>query len=412
MIACGDDRTYRVPYSRRGSIFGPEEVDAVGRLLASSATLSGGEERERFEQEFAEYVGTRHAIAVSSCTLALEIATKLLRLQPGDEIVTAPQTYQATINYLLRHPGPVRFCDIDPNSENLDPERLAEKLNNRTRAIYVTHYGGFPAEMDAIVEIARDRGIVVIEDAAHAVGAEFYGRKAGSLADIGCFSFTSFKNMSTLGQGGMLTFDRDEWLEPIIRLRSLEPIGEAARRDVRFGSYRRPERDLNRHAKNAYDEDWIEIHEIGNNATLSEPAAAVGRVQLRRLDAMNDRRRTIASTLNRRLSAIQGLRVQEAPPYLKHVYHLYTFFVDRSSGVNRDLFGAALEDAGIEIHLRFFPLHLLPEWRLKGHAFGECPVAERVWFEDHMNLPIYPALDDEQVEYMASTIEHVFENFL
>jgi perosamine synthetase len=397
-------RTFAVPYSRRGSEFGEEEIEAVADLLRGDAPLAGGEQRELFEREFADYVGARHALALPNCTLALELVGRLLDLGPDDAVVTTPQTYQATSHHLLLHPGDVRFCDIDDNTLAIDAAALEGVLGTDTRAIFMTHHGGLMGDMDPIMELAESRGVTVVEDAAHALGSTYRGRRAGSTAHLSCFSFTSFKNMSSLGEGGMITFDEDGWLEPLTRLRSIEAVGSYVPREVSFGGRTTPDHDLNRHAGLAYTHDCTGITAVGSNGTMSEAAAAVGRIQLRRLGEANQRRAEIARHFDEAVGAIDGFRLQEVPEDRTHSHHLYTFFVGAEAGVERDELGAALEEEGVEIHLRYFPLHLLPEWRWRGHALGECPRAEQLFFEEHMNLPIYPAMHDAQVEHVVASL--------
>ena len=227
--------SYVVPRCGRGSVLGAEEAAALTELVNSATSLSAGTHRERFERRFAEYVGTRHALSVTSGTVALDLAMQLLDLAEGDEVITTPQTYQATVQPLLRTPARVRFCDVDPVSLNIDPARLAELITDRTRAIVLVHYGGWPAEMAEITALARPRGILVVEDCAHALGSGYHGRRPGSLGDIGCFSFHSSKNITTLGEGGMITFDRDDWAEWQALLSSDESAsGEPPESALRF----------------------------------------------------------------------------------------------------------------------------------------------------------------------------------
>jgi dTDP-4-amino-4,6-dideoxygalactose transaminase len=380
------------------------EIDAVVELISAGSTLSQGPWRDRFDQEFAELIGTRHAFSVTSGTVSLAFAVHLLDLRPGDEVIVTPQTYKATIQPLLDYQVNVRFCDIDDESMNISPAAFADLITPRTRALLLVHYGGLPADMDAIMAIARRHDIVVVEDCAHALGSVHHGRRPGALADIGCFSFHSSKNITTLGEGGMLTFSRDDWADRIARIRSNDADGvytpasglmdtTAARWAV--------------HSAEAYSRLCTEVRYAGSNATLNEAGAAVGLVQLSRLPELTERRRSIAARLDALLSRFPGVRVPRVPPDVQHAYHLYTFFVTPELGVGRDELLTRLEERGVQIQLRYLPLYLLPEWRHRGHGPGECPVAERLWFEQQVNLPCYPALTDEQVEHMLAAVDAV-----
>jgi perosamine synthetase len=391
---------YEVPYPTLGSRLGAEELDILGEVLSSGDGLSQGPWREKFERAFRDSIGVRHAFTVTSGTVALEIAIGLLDLRPGDEVIATPQTYHATVQPLVSRSVAVRFCDVDSNSLNLGVDRLAALITERTRAIVLVHYGGFPAPMREIMRLARDRGILVIEDCAHALGARYQGRRPGSLADIGCFSFHSSKAITTLGEGGMITFDRDDWAERVTRIRGNEC--DATYRDAPQGFTQVPKA---LYPGRAYSHDCRAIRHPGTNATMSEPAAAVGLAQLAKLPALTARRREIARVIDELLGGYDGIRVQRLPAGSVSGQHLYTCFVEPGGGLDRDALVAALEELGVEVWLRYFPLHLLPEWRSRGHRYGECPVAERLWFGSQLNLPCHPALSDAQVERLLTALQ-------
>ncbi|MBV7700849.1 DegT/DnrJ/EryC1/StrS family aminotransferase [Streptomyces sp. TRM70350] len=395
--------SYAVPAASRGSVLGREETEALAALLSSRAALSSGEQRERFEERFARHVGTRYALSVTSGTVALELALHLLDLREGDEVVATPQTYQATVQPLLGSPARVRFCDVDPDSLNVDPVRLAELVTDRTRAIVLVHYGGWPADMDRVMALARERGITVVEDCAHALGSSYRGRRPGSLGDLGCFSFHSSKNITSLGEGGMITFDREEWAPRLDRLRSNEPDGL-------YTGLPEPADGVPdllpwmKYSSSVYRTLCEGVRRPGTNATLSEAACAVGLVQLKRLEELVARRRAIAARLDAVLERHPQCRVPRPGAGLEHAYHLYTFFVTERQGVREKLV-RGLDERGVEVELRYFPMHLTPEWRARGHDAGECPVAERLWFGEHVNLPCHPGLTDAQVDHLVWALD-------
>jgi perosamine synthetase len=395
-------RSYEVLFAHRASQLDEADLAAVAELIHSNEPLSGGRRREAFEDAFSAHTGTRHALSVTSGTVALEIAIRLLRLEPGDEVIVTPQTYHATIQALLEQRVRVTFCDVDPSSLNMDPAALASLIGPRTRAVVLVHYGGFPADMDRITALARKHGAVVIEDCAHALGASYRGRMPGSLGDIGCFSFFATKNITTLGQGGMLTFDRDDWAERIRQVRANEVDG----RFVPLGVTGDPPAALpwmNFHG-GAYQRACVEVIRTGTNANMPEAAAGVGLIQLAKLGRLIDRRRQIAGRLDSVLDGFSWVRPHRVPPDVEHAHHLYTFFVDVGSAA-RDQLVRELDSRGVEVQLRYFPLHLRPEWRRQGHRRGECPVAEDSWFSRHVNLPCHPGLSDDQVDFLARALE-------
>ncbi|ROO59762.1 dTDP-4-amino-4,6-dideoxygalactose transaminase [Micromonospora sp. Llam0] len=397
-----DDQDYQVSFPVRGSVLDAAELAALTELVGSGQTLSAGSRRTVFERRFAEHVGTRHALSVTSGTVALELAIHLADLRPGDEVVTTPQTFSATIHPLVAHGVRVRFCDVDPASLNIDPTSVEAAVNDRTAAVILVHYGGYPAEMDRIVAAAHRYGAVVIEDCAHALGATWHGRRPGALGDIGCFSFHNSKNITTLGEGGMLTFDRDEWVERIDRIRSNQP-------DVELGPPRSPGPPPTpllpwmRFSEEIYGCDYAHVRRPGTNATMSEAAAAVGIVQLDRLAVMTARRRYIANRLDECIGRYAQVRLHHPPAGVGHAYHLYTFFVEAGRATREHLV-RELDRRGVEVQLRYFPLHLTPEWRARGHRPGECPVAERLWFDQQINLPCHPAITDAQLDYLVEAV--------
>lgn len=394
---------YKVPYLPVGSTFGPLELAAVARVLESGGKLSCGPERDLFEEEFAAYSGASHAITLTNATIALEMATYLLRLQPGDEVIAATQTYQANVTPLLAMGVTVKFCDIDPGTLNVSPQAFEALITSKTRALYLVHHGGMPADMGPIMQIASRHGIKVVEDCAHALGTTYGGKAVGTAGDFGCWSFQSYKNISTLGEGGMITTRNDHDAAVVRRIRAIEPDADFETVAAPpFTQYAEPSDDIERHAKNAYTEQCVRLRHPGTNSTLAEPAAAVGRVQLRKLDDLVARRRDIADSLDAGLADLPGIRLQPRPVNGLSSHHLYTFFAH--DGVGRDELIKRLDAAGIHIQLRYFPIHLLPEWRAQGHGMGECPVAERVWFHEQVNLPIYPQLEQWQIDFMIDTV--------
>ncbi|WP_277212251.1 DegT/DnrJ/EryC1/StrS family aminotransferase [Isoptericola croceus] len=400
------DRHYRVAAPARGSVVGRAEIAALTSVLEGASSLSAASRREAFEAELTALIGCRHALTVTSGTVALEIAIRLLDLEAGDEVVVTPQTFQATAQPLLESPATVRFCDIDPVTLNLDPDALADVITHRTRAVILVHYGGRPAEMPAITALAHAHGALVIEDCAHALGASTPAGAPGSLGDIGCFSFHSSKNITTLGEGGLITLADDTLAHRVRRIRD-------NRIDIRLS-------DAARSAAFTELRPWLiyadeldtgvsEIRRSGTNATLSEAACAVGLAQLERLGQMIARREAIVDRLDAVVSAVPGFTTQTTTPGDRSAHHLYTAFCELGADARHQVL-ADLDRAGIQVQLRYAPLHLTPEWQLRGHRRGECPVAERDWFERHLNLPCQPTLSDDQVDILATELDRALRS--
>lgn len=394
-----------VPYLLKGSSYGKEEIAVIKDLLSNQETLSCGQQRDCFDKEFAKFLGVKHAISVTNCTIALEFATYLLNLKEHDEVIATPFTYQASIQPLLTKPICIKFCDIDPNSLCADVESIRKLISGKTKAIFITHYGGGMVEMDGLMHIARAHNLLVVEDCAHAIGSIYKGKKAGATADIGCFSFQSSKNISTMGEGGMITCNNNKWAKIIKNIRANEPDCTFIRKTNSFAQNAQKKSALQMHDKNAYTHDCTKILHSGTNATLSEPAAAVGRCQLRKLDLFNCKRREIAHWLDNNLSLIDEVAIQQVANNTSHTHHLYVFFLRYEYKINRDAFITYLYNQGIEIVLRYFPIHLLPEWRYRGGYYGQCPITERIWFKTLVNLPCYPGINETQLKYMVEKIK-------
>lgn len=399
--------SYSVPFPARGSIVSSREACALTELLNGNQTLSMGKWRTRFEEAFADLHGVPHAISVTSGTVAVELAIAVLGLRPGDQVITTPQTYHATVQPLLNYGVDVSFCDIEPDSSNISPERLESLITARTKAVLLVHYGGCIADMSAITRIAQRHGILVVEDCAHAVGATTAdGRRPGSLGDIGCFSFQNSKNITTLGEGGMITCYDARIAERIRRIRDNEYDG-----DITIHPPTRHEPVLlpwMKYAEDVYRHTVTKVHRAGTNATMSEAAAAVGVVQLERLGVVTAQRQAIARQLDAVMCRYEFASPQRPRGGDTHAYHFYTFQLETPDPATRDELVLDLDRRGIEIQLRYFPQHLLPEWRAHGHGYGECPVAERNWFTSHVNLPCHPGLDAYQVEHLVTAVDAAF----
>lgn len=402
-----------VPYSGKGSWFDDNELDVLRDLLLSDVHLGTGAQVPLFEADMARYLGVPHAIAVSSCSMGLELVIRVLGLRPGDEVITSPLTYEATIWGLLGHGCAVTFCDVDSETLCLSAAGLEDSVTEHTRAIFVTHYGGVMADMDELRSIADRHGLALVEDCAHAVGATYRGRTAGSIGDFGCFSFQSLKHISTLGQGGLITVADDDLADRLRTLRTGRPdaLFSPRARPGPFTEAGDPGRvaGADTHEKNAYTHDCTAIRAGGLNALLGEPAAAVGRAQLRKMPELLAERRRIGDLLDARLKEIPGVHVPTIGSDREHARWLHAFLVTPDARITRNELVAGLRAAGIEIVLRFFPLHLLPEWRDRPGTHALCPTAERIWFRQLVNLPFYPGLTDQQIDYMVEAVSGLLD---
>jgi len=397
-----------------GSILGQEELDAVRRVLESGDALTRGPEVELFEKEFSEYCNAKYAVAVSSCGAALNIAAQVLNLSSDDEVICQANAFWVTFVKLLERNVTIKVADIDSDSLNIDVNKIKPLITPKTKAIYVMHHGGNPANLDPIKEIAEKNSLIVVEDAAHALGAEYKSKKIGNNSDISCFSFSSIKNITTLGEGGMFVTNSKDYYEMAQGLRTNYPFGDRIKRKTsNLGSYPKPKSVAFMHAGDAWNYEWENIREFGTTYRMSTPQAAVGRVQLRKLDKFNVMREEIANKYNHAIEKFTGLRKVKILPKCKHSWHLFTFFLNQETGIDRNEFVKYLEEKyNIFIVIRFWPIHLGGIMRMRGHKIGDCPVCERVWFKEQLSLPISPQMKESEINYIMEALKNGMETFM
>ncbi len=381
-----------------GSIYGEEEKTAVLEVLAANAP-SCGAKVQQFEREFAAYCGTEYGLAVSSATAGLALALIAAGVRPGDEVITTPISWISTANAAAVLGAKVVFADVEPCTLNLDPQSVASKITDRTKVILPVHLYGQCCDMDALNALARPRGIVVVEDAAHAAGAEYKGRKAGSLGDIGIFSFHQQKNMVTLGEGGMITTSSKAMFESMLSHRSL-----CARTYDPKGKYLAIDESVQPMGKRYWH---LEFDGIGFNYRMTEIQAAVGLVQLRKLDSLNARRIEIAKKYNEGLRGIKGLQLPHVPSHLKHTFHVYLLLLEPDFHLNKEDFMWELYNGKqIKAWSHYMPIHLTKIYRSMGHGEGECPVAEAM-AERYISIPIHPRMTEESIQYVIDSIREL-----
>lgn len=347
------------------------EIEAAFRRVLDRSWFILGEEVRRFEAELAAYLGAAYAVGVGSGTEAIHLALRALDVRPGARVLTAPNSAVPTACAIAEAGAVPCFADVDPRTGLLDPARVAEKLDPDVAAIVVVHLYGRCVPLDRILELAGAKGIPVIEDAAQAHGARWKGKRAGTLADLGCFSFYPSKNLGALGDGGAVVSGRPGLEE---RLRQLRNYGQ---------------RDRYRHVT------------LGFNSRLDELQAALLRVKLPHLDRWNRRRSEIAATYRRRLSGLPLLLPPEEEPE-ESVHHLFVVRVAR-----RDAVRAGLEQLGVETQVHYpIPIHLQEAFVPLGGKRGDFPVAERR-AEQILSLPLFPELTAEQQERVVQALEQV-----
>jgi len=363
----------KIPLSK--PVFDEEMRNAALDALQNERFVMG-ESVFKFEEEFARYCGTRYAVSMASGTAALQLSLIALGVAQGDHVITTPFSFVATANAALHVGATPVFADVDFETCNIDVELAKEKLTSKTGAVVPVHLYGFPADMKSILDAFRDRGCAVVEDACQAHGAEYYGRKVGTLGDAGCFSFYPSKNMTVCGDGGMVVTDDEEVARKVAKLRD---CGRASH----------------------YEHDLI-----GFTARLNTVNAAIGRVQLKRLDEWNEKRRACAKLYDRLLSNVADVTL---PPNgsseVKPVYHLY---VIRTS--QRDKLKVWLEQKGIQCGVHYpIPIHLQPVYRKLFEYNGEEFPRSELLSKTVLSLPMYPELRKEEIQYICENIHSFFD---
>ncbi len=349
-----------------------EVREAIDGVL-DSMQLTIGPNVRAFDEEFAAFVGTKHAIGVGSGTDALQLAIRALGISSGDEVITVSHTFFATVEAILYSGARPILVDVEERTFNMDLAAVAQAITPRTKAIMPVHLYGRTVDMRPILELAREHGIAVIEDACQAHGAtlDVRGKRAGSVGAAGTFSFYCSKNLGAYGEAGSITTDDDKLADD---LRSLREHGQSTR-------YYHPI--------------------VGYNARLDEIQAAILRIKLRRLHAWNSRRIAIARHYNSALAG-SGVIVPEIPEGERHVFHCY---VIRVPGGRRDALRTALAEAGIGTGVHYpVPIHMQEAAAFLGYRRGDMPVTERLATEV-LSLPMYAELTDAQVETVAGAVK-------
>jgi len=345
--------------------------DAIQQVLDKTA-FAGGPFVAQFEKEFAAFCSTKFAAGVGSGTDALWMALLALGVGPGDEVITVPDTFIATAEAISWCGAKPVFVDVDPATYNMDPSKVVAAITQKTRAIIPVHLFGQMADMDPIMEIARKRKLFVIEDASQAHGAEYKGKKAGSIGDAGCFSFYPGKNLGAYGEAGAV-ITNDEELDKKVRM--LRDHGQA---------------------KKYYHSL------VGWNARMDGIQGAVLSVKLRHLPAWTEGRRRNAALYGGLLKEVKGITAPTEAGYGKHVYHIYAIRV-----ADRDRLIAALAEKDIHCGIHYpIPVHLLDAYKSLGYRKGAFPVAEKAAAE-FVSLPMYPELAKEQITVVSQEIKSI-----
>ena len=369
---------------------GDEEIAAVVETL-KSGWLTTGTKTKSFEEEFAHYLGSRHAVAVNSCTAALHLALEAVGVGEGDEVIVPTMTFTATAEVVFYLKAKPVLVDCLPDTLNIDPAGIERAITARTKAIIPVHFGGQPCDMEAILQTARQHRLYVIEDAAHALPAKYHGRTIGTIGDITCFSFYATKTMTT-GEGGMATTDNPDWAARM-RMMSLHGIShDAWKRYSKEGSW------------------YYEVLSPGFKYNLTDVAAAIGLEQLKKCKTFAAARKNIAAAYNEGFRNMPEIQVPTCGANLEHAWHLYVIRLKLNRlKIDRDRFIEDLRERGVGTSVHFIPLHLHPYYRdTFGYARRDFPTASNV-YGGIISLPIYPGMSEQDIGYVIEAVRGIAE---
>ena len=357
---------------------GEKELEYVVDCIKTNWISSKGKYVEEFERRFAEYCGCKYGISTTSGTTALHLALASLGIRNGDEVIIPAFTMISTANAVVYCGAKPVLVDAEPETWNMDVDQIAEKVTSRTKAIMPVHIYGHPCDMDPILEIAEDHNLYVIEDAAEAHGAEYKGRKAGGIGDVGCFSFYANKIITT-GEGGMVVTNDKKVAERAMMLK-----------DLAFSKERR-----------------FSHTDLGFNYRMTNIQAAIGLAQLEKIDELVERRRKNAMLYNKLLEDVEGVRLPVEKEWAKNVYWMYSIIIEDDFGMSRDELMKELAKRGIETRTFFIPMHQQPVFQKMGLFKGErYPVAEEI-SRKGMYLPSSSGLKEEEIEFIVNAIKEI-----
>ena len=371
----------KIPYAKQ--YIDEDDIRAVVEVLRSDWITQGPRIKE-FEDVLCAYTGAKYAVAVSNGTAALHIACLAAGIKEGDEVITSPMTFAASANCVLYCGGRPVFADIEGDTANIDLNEIRSKITDKTKALIPVHFAGHPCEMKEIKEIADKHGLIVIEDAAHALGAEYKGSKIGSCeySDMAIFSFHPVKSITT-GEGGAILTNRKDLYEKLMMLRT--------------HGITKDEASLSRN-----DGPWYyEQQDLGHNCRITDFQCVLGLNQMKKLDGFVARRKEIAETYKKSLSKKEGITLPVEKEQVSSAWHIYCIRV-KDEQTRKRVFDS-LRDSGIFPQVHYLPVYMHPYYRQLGYKEGLCPKAED-FYRREISIPLYPSMTDEEVSYVMDKV--------
>lgn len=366
-----------ISYGRQ--MISEEDIEAVIETLRSPYLTQGPKIKE-FEEAIANYVGAKYAVAFCNGTAALHAACYAAGIGEGDEVITTPITFAASANCVRYLGGTVVFADIDERTYNINPSEIEKKITARTKAIIPVDFTGQPADIDSIMEIARKHNLLVIEDGAHSLGAEYKGKKVGTFADMTMFSFHPVKPITT-GEGGIIVTNNEEFYEKLLLFRS---------HGITKTTYALEQGDW-----------YYEMVDLGFNYRMTDIQATLGLSQLKKIDVFLARRREIAKIYNEAFANESLLQIPEQLEGTNSGWHLYMLQLNEQ--LDRKKIFNQMRELNIGVHVHYIPVYWHPYYQNLGYPKGLCPVAER-WYKHALTLPIHPGLEDREIDFIIHSL--------
>lgn len=374
-----------IPYSRQS--INDDDIAAVTAVLRSD-WLTQGPAVAAFEKALAGYCGARFAVAVPNGTAALYLAYSALGLSEGDEIITTPNTFVATVNMALACGAKPVLCDIRPDTRNIDERKIELLITKKTKAIAPVHFAGHPCEIDAIHALAKKHGVFVIEDACHAIGAQFRGKRIGGLSDLSVFSFHPVKPITT-GEGGAILTNNEDWYKKMLVLRTHGIMKDPKKTDS-VGKW------------------FYEMTELGFNNRITDIQCALGLSQLRRLEGFREKREAVADYYFKELKDEPRIILPVRLPHIKHSWHLFVIEV-RDASRRRAVFDH-LQENGIGVQVHYIPVHYQPYYKKLGYGKKRYPNAES-YYAGALSLPIYPDLSRREQDFVIEKLREAIDRY-
>lgn len=378
-----------IPYGKQ--YIDEDDIRAVSKVL-ESPYLTTGPNVEDFEESLCELTGAKYAVAISNGTSALHAACYAAGITVGDEVITTPITFAASANCILYSGGTPVFADVDPDTWNIDPKSIEEKITNKTKAVIVVDFTGQAVELDEIKAICEKHDLILIEDAAHAIGTKYKGVSVGNIADLTTFSFHPVKTI-TSGEGGAILTNNEEFYNKMMLFRS-------------HGITRDPSL-LTQTPFNGYNEQI----KLGYNYRMTDFQAALGNSQLKKLEIFSERRNEIVSKYNKAFSEIPEITIQKEIPESETTRHLYIIRIKSDLlKVERDQIYAALNAENIGLQVHYLPVYYHPYYQELGYKKGLCPIAEEL-YEEIITVPLYYSLTNNDVQDVIDAVEKVINYY-